>query len=68
MGPGVQRLNALIRAIASQQGVQVIDFFGLLEDPARPDRMPAKWTEDGIHPTVQGYERIGRAAAVELQR
>jgi lysophospholipase L1-like esterase len=66
--PGVDRLNALIRAVARQAGVPVIDFFSQLEDPRRPDRMPPRWTEDGIHPTVAGYVRIGRAAAVELRR
>ena len=66
--PAVERLNALIRAVARQEGVPVIDFFGELEDPQRPNRMPGRWTDDGIHPTVEGYARIGRAAAVELQR
>ena len=46
---------------------QVIDFFRLLEDPRRPDRMPAKWTADRVHPTIVGYARLGRAAARELR-
>ena len=66
--PEVRRLNALILAIAREKDVPVIDFFGELEDPRRPDRMPPKWTNDGVHPTVDGYARIGRAAATELQR
>ena len=64
--PAVTRLNELIRAIARREGVPVIDFFELLEDPGRPGRMRARWTADGVHPTVAGYARLGRAAAREL--
>ncbi len=65
--PEVRRLNALIVSLAREAGVPVIDFFGLLEDPTRPDRMPARLTDDGIHPTVDGYARLGRAAARQLE-
>lgn len=63
----VRRLNARIMALAREAGVSVIDFFALLEDPRRPGHMPARWTADGIHPTVEGYERLGKAAARQLQ-
>ena len=59
----VRRLNELIVALAGEEDVPVIDFFRLLEDPRRPDRMAGRWTDDGVHPTVDGYARIGRAAA-----
>ena len=65
--PEVRRLNALIVALAREEAVSVIDFFGLLEDPRRPDRMPARWTDDGLHPNVDGYARLGRAAARKLE-
>jgi lysophospholipase L1-like esterase len=64
---GVRRLNVLIAAVARKTGVSVIDFFGQLEDPRNPNRMPAGWTADGIHPNVEGYARLGRAAARQLQ-
>jgi len=64
---GVRQLNARITSLAREKGVSVIDFFGELEDPRRPDRMPARWTDDGIHPTVDGYARLGRAAARQLE-
>jgi lysophospholipase L1-like esterase len=54
-------------SLAREKGVPVIDFFGLLEDPRHPDRMPARWTADGIHPTVDGYARLGRGAAHQLE-
>jgi lysophospholipase L1-like esterase len=61
-------LRALVTTIPPRPArVPVVDFFGELEDPRRPDRMPARWTADGIHPTVEGYGRLGRAAARELQ-
>ncbi len=48
----ITRLNDLIRELARDENVAVVDFFGLLEDPAGSDRMPARWTADGIHPSV----------------
>jgi lysophospholipase L1-like esterase len=62
----VRRLNARINSLAREARVPVVDFFGQLEDPHHPDRMPARWTADGIHPTVDGYARLGRAAARQL--
>ena len=64
--PEVRRLNDLIRALAREEDVSVIDFFKLLEDPRRPGRMRPDLTADGVHPTVEGYLRIGRVAAREL--
>ena len=62
----VRRLNGLIRAIARSEGVPLVDFFAALEDPSRPDRMPDRWTADGVHPTVAGYARLGAEAARAL--
>jgi lysophospholipase L1-like esterase len=64
--PEIRRLNELIHALAREEDVSVIDFFKLLEDPRRPGRMRADWTADGVHPTVEGYRRIGRVAARRL--
>jgi acyl-CoA thioesterase-1 len=64
--PEVRRLNNLIRALAREEGVSVIDFFRPLEDARRPGRMRTDWTADGVHPTVEGYLRIGRVAARKL--
>ena len=61
------RLNRQIRALARRENVPVIDFFGQLEDPARPGRMPPRLTNDGVHPTVSGYARLGSAAARQLR-
>jgi len=65
--PEARRLNARIRSLAKEEGAPLIDLFGQLEDPGRPDRMRARWTDDGIHPTVAGYARLGRAAARQLR-
>lgn len=63
----VDRLNELIGDLASEADVPVIDFFGVLEDPDRADRIRPEWTSDGLHPTIEGYAQIGRAAADELR-
>jgi len=65
--PEVRRLNNLIHSLAREEDVSVIDFFKPLEDPRRPGRMRADLTADGVHPTVEGYLRIGRVAARKLR-
>jgi lysophospholipase L1-like esterase len=55
----IRELNARIRAF----GVPVLPFHDTLEDPERPGRMKAEWTnEDGDHPSVAGYRRLGELA------
>ena len=63
----ITRLNDLIRSLARDENVPVVDFFGLLEDPAGSDRMPARWTADGIHPSVEGYRRLGQTVASDVR-
>jgi lysophospholipase L1-like esterase len=44
-------------------GVPVLPFHATLEDPERPGRMKDEWThEDGDHPSIAGYRRLGELA------
>ena len=55
----IRRLNALIHDF----GVPVLPFHATLEDPDRPGRMKDEWTnEDGDHPSLAGYRRLGELA------
>jgi lysophospholipase L1-like esterase len=57
--PPIRALNAMIRAF----GVPLLPFHDTLEDPERPGRMKAEWTDaDGDHPSVAGYRRLGELA------
>jgi lysophospholipase L1-like esterase len=60
--PEIRRLNALIAAIARDEGVTWLPFHDTLEDPDRPGRMREDWTDDGDHPSVAGYRRLGELA------
>ena len=42
----------------------VLDWYEVLEDRRRPDRMRLRLTNDLTHPSVAGYRRLGEA--VEL--
>lgn len=64
--PEIRRLNDLIRTLAREEDVPVVDFYSALEDPRRPGRMRADWTADGVHPSIEGYRRLGRAAAAAI--
>jgi lysophospholipase L1-like esterase len=55
----IRELNARIHAL----GVPVLPFHDTLEDPERPGRMKDEWTnEDGDHPSIAGYRRLGESA------
>jgi lysophospholipase L1-like esterase len=58
----IRRLNALIAALADEEGVPLLPFFATLEDPERPGRMRADWTDDGNHPSLAGHRRLGELA------
>ena len=57
-GP-IRALNARIQAF----GVPLLVFHDTLEDPDAPGRMKPEWTnEDGDHPSIAGYRRLGEVA------
>ena len=55
----IRELNGLIRAIATEEGVPLLEFFKTLDDPANPDSMRAELTTDGNHPNVAGHRLLG---------
>jgi lysophospholipase L1-like esterase len=60
--PEIRRLNGLIHELAASEHVAVLPFYGTLEDDERPGRMRERWTDDGDHPSVEGYRRLGELA------
>jgi lysophospholipase L1-like esterase len=60
-GP-IAELNRRIADVAREEGVRLLPFHDTLADPARPGRMPDEWTDDGDHPTVEGYRLLGELA------
>jgi len=58
----IDRLNRQIAELGRSGGVTVLPFHRVLEDPDHPGRMKRKWTADGIHPSVEGYRRLGELA------
>jgi lysophospholipase L1-like esterase len=60
--PEIRRLNRLIRDVGAAEDVPVLPFYETLEDGERPGRMPERWTDDGDHPSIEGYRRLGELA------
>jgi acyl-CoA thioesterase I len=60
--PEIRRLNRLIRELGAAEDVPVLPFYETLEDDERPGRMPDRWTDDGDHPSIEGYRRLGEHA------
>jgi lysophospholipase L1-like esterase len=58
----IEALNRRIAAMGRGAGVTVLPFHRVLEDPEHPGRMKPEWTADGIHPSVEGYRRLGALA------
>jgi lysophospholipase L1-like esterase len=62
--PPIRDVNRRVARIAREEGVRLLPWYRLLEDPQRPGRMRDDWTDDLLHPSVAGYRRLGRS--VEL--
>ena len=60
--PVIDELNRRIAAMARTTGATVLPFHRVLEDPDHQGRMKVEWTADGIHPSVEGYRRLGELA------
>jgi lysophospholipase L1-like esterase len=58
----IARLNALVRALASELNVPLLPFHDTLADPEQPHRMRGEWTDDGDHPSVEGHRLLGERA------
>jgi lysophospholipase L1-like esterase len=57
--PEIRALNDRIRVLS----VPLLPFHDTLEDPDRPGRMKPEWcNEDGDHPSIAGYRRLGELA------
>jgi lysophospholipase L1-like esterase len=55
----IRALNERIRAL----GVPLLPFHDTLEDPDAPGRMKRAWcNDDGDHPSIEGYRRLGELA------
>lgn len=60
--PDIREINAAIAALAKQGGVPLLPFYATLDDPDNPGRMPEDLTDDGNHPTPEGYRLLGERA------
>lgn len=60
--PVIDQLNRKIESIGRTEHVEVLPFHDSLEDPTTPGTMRPEWTADGIHPSVEGYRRLGELA------
>jgi lysophospholipase L1-like esterase len=55
----IRALNVRIHSL----GVPLLPFHDTLEDPEQPGRMKDEWcNEDGDHPSLAGYRRLGELA------
>ena len=64
----IERLNGLIRELASSAGATLLPFHDTLADPAHPARMGDGLTDDGDHPSVEGHRLLGaRAFRLEVE-
>ena len=44
----------------------LLDFYGALEDPDAAGTMAPELTDDGDHPSIEGYRALGELVANEL--
>lgn len=63
---GMQQVNQWIQKSCSESGFGFCDLYSVMQDPFRAGNLIS--TEDGFHPDVKGYRRMGEAVADCLQR
>lgn len=59
-----QAVNAWIRAPGNFDGV--IDFDAAVRDPAQPARLRKDYDNDGLHPSIAGYQAMAAAVPLDL--
>jgi lysophospholipase L1-like esterase len=62
----IDELNAEIAEIAKRRGVPLLDFHDALDNPKEPGTMAPEHTDDGDHPSIEGYRVLGELVAKEL--
>ena len=62
----IDELNAEIAEIAKRRGVPLLDFHDALEAKDEPGTMAPEYTDDGDHPSIEGYRVLGELVAKEL--
>ncbi|MGI8460364.1 MAG: SGNH/GDSL hydrolase family protein [Solirubrobacterales bacterium] len=55
----IAELNEEIARIAAEEKVELLRFHDALEDPDEPGVMASGLTDDGDHPSIEGYRRLG---------
>lgn len=63
----IAQLNSDIAEIAKRRGVPLLDFHDALEDPDMEGVMAPALTDDGDHPSIDGYRILGELVAEELE-
>ena len=62
----IARLNSALAEIAKSRGVPLLDFHDALEDPYTAGLMGPDLTDDGDHPSIEGYRLLGELVAEEF--
>jgi lysophospholipase L1-like esterase len=62
----IEALNAEIAEIAKRRGVPLLDFHKALEARDVPGTMAPGYTDDGDHPSLEGYRILGELVARKL--
>ena len=55
-------LNGLVALLAAAETVRRLPFHDTLLDTTQPGRMREAWTDDGDHPSIEGYRLLGELA------
>ena len=62
----IEALNAEIAEIAKRRDVPLLDFHRALEAKDAPGTMAPQYTDDGDHPSIEGYRILGELVAQKL--
>jgi lysophospholipase L1-like esterase len=56
----IEALNTMLKAYAAKNGIVYLDYYTAMVDDRRG--LPAKLSEDGVHPNLEGYKLMAKHA------
>jgi lysophospholipase L1-like esterase len=62
----ILQINALLESYAKLNGISYIDLFNLMKDENQG--LPKKYSQDGVHPNLDGYALIEPIVKAEILR
>ena len=62
----IKGLNVLVKSYAEENNIPYVDYHSAMKD--KRDGLPAKYSQDGVHPTLKGYKVMEKLVQRALKK